>query len=59
MMKSLRSTIDLGQLKAITDQVSSYTPPSKKGASKKRSQGRTKKPLSMKEGVESPKLKKS
>ena len=58
-MKSLKSTVDLGQLNAITDQVLSYTPPSKKGASKKRSQGRTKNPLSPKEGAVSPKLKKS
>ena len=58
MMKSLRSTIDVGQLNAITDQVLSYTPPSKKWASKKRSQGRTKNPLSTKEAAVSPKLKK-
>ena len=58
MMKSLRSTIDVGALNTITGRVLSYTPPSKRGASKKRSQGSTKNPLNTKEAAVSPKLKK-
>ena len=59
MMKSLRSTIDVGQLNAITDQVLSYSPLPKKGKSKKRSQGRKENPPSTKGGAGIPKLKKS
>ena len=59
MMKSLRSTIDVGQLNAVTDQVLSYSPPPKKGKKEKRAEGSVKNPLSTKKGAGISKLKKS
>ena len=38
MMKSLKGTIDMDALNAITDRVLSYTPPRKEGKKKKRAE---------------------
>ncbi len=57
-MKSLKGTIDMDALNAITDRVLSYTPP-QKGKNKKRAEGEAKNPHITKEGARIPKLKKS
>ena len=55
-MKSLKGTIDMDALNAITDRVLIYTPP-KEGKNRKRAEDEVKYPPMMKESVRTPKSK--